>query len=446
MQKNEQELVDAIRGHDLDRAIQAVQSLIANQQPSLPGLEINSPLDNKVRSKLIDLFCLSLNIPKTRRGSLKEALDKCPDATRITKIMLDEGLDGLASVGPQIYLHVRPALATRFASAEDVLNKLKNKTWILEPKLDGEECQVHIGASGVMLMSSNGRAITNDFRETARTIEDLFRDRTAILEGEIVALDPKSETYLPRTSLRKKGVLQQIVIYDPLLVDGIDYTQQPSIVRSEQLKNIFQKLVSSSIVCTEQAITSDIDEFKAYYEYCIATRKLEGMIAKDSLAPYQVGSRTLSRVKIKPVDTIDAIVVGRNRESGSILISIRDEKLDKHMPIAWAVTNKLSEEQLSEISFFPAHAPLIVGGKTVDETVNDDLVVEVGGNRIMPSDRFESGWTLFGAVILCIRHDLDVERVTTLDEYLTITPVMGKESPIDEPTSGKKRPKENKLL
>lgn len=422
-------LTEAIANHRTEDGIRALRGLLSVQQPSLPGMEPNQTLSSEDRRKLIEIVCRAGHVPQTSQSVIKGALARCPDSIRIVRTFIEEGLDGLERVGPQVYWHVRPALAMRFASPEEVWQRVENKTWLLEPKLDGEECQIHYGPDGVVLMSGTGNVITGDFISIARSIGQLFGEERVILEGEVIAVDPRDGARLPRTSLRATGVIHRVVVYDPLLLNGQDWTRRSSEERSQELRRFIGSNPVPSIAMTEQVAVSSLKQFRAYFNLCTVDMKLEGVIAKDPNATYQTGSRTLSRLKIKAIDNVDAILEGRNLETGSFLISVWDPETQQKTPIAWALTNKDGKQLLDHLESHRVQHPKTVGGKTLDETFNDFIIVEVQGNRIMPSRRFGCGWTLYGALILNVRKDIDIERVTTLTEYLRITPVMGESFP-----------------
>jgi DNA ligase-1 len=102
-------------------------------------------------------------------------------------------------------------------------------------------------------------------------------------------------------------------LFDVLHLDGRDLLDEPLSVRRSLLEEVGGPWAVPSV------ITADVDEAQAALEASLAAGH-EGVVVKDLRAPYEAGRRGGSWRKVKPVRTLDLVVLaaewGHGRRRG----------------------------------------------------------------------------------------------------------------------------------
>ena len=174
--------------------------------------------------------------------------------------------------------------------------------WAYEPKFDGFRAIAFVDGDRVELQSRNGRELTRYFPELR------FPAGRYVLDGEIViegdggrqAFDLLSQRIHPaasRVKMLSETTPATYVAFDLLARDDDVLLELPYLERRAAL----EELVGEPVVLTPVVGTA------AEAERWL--RDAEGVIAKETGAPYRPGERTVM-VKVKRVRTIDAVVLG----------------------------------------------------------------------------------------------------------------------------------------
>jgi bifunctional non-homologous end joining protein LigD len=166
--------------------------------------------------------------------------------------------------------------------------------WLFEPKWDGYRAVCYLAEGAVRFVSRNKRSLTERFPELQVIVRDVRAD-TAVLDGEIVALDEEGIPAFDRLRSRKRGVGFAVVFYafDLLYADGRNLMDEPLIERKRALKRIVSKRSGARVRYTDH-ILKDGEMFFQELE----KRGLEGMVAKRVDSRY-LGGRTQAWLKIK---------------------------------------------------------------------------------------------------------------------------------------------------
>ncbi|WP_089772085.1 ATP-dependent DNA ligase [Ruania alba] len=186
--------------------------------------------------------------------------------------------------------------------------------WPVEMKWDGQRCVVEINDGVVRLWARSGREITASYPELAE-VADAVAASHAILDGEVVALDaagrPSFARLQPRmqasreadvrAAARRQGV--HLMLFDALARETESLLDEPQVRRREILEAL---VTPGPRVQVPPAFDGDLDAALA------ASRAwgLEGVMAKRPDSRYLPGRRSRSWVKIKHVETVDAVVCG----------------------------------------------------------------------------------------------------------------------------------------
>lgn len=202
---------------------------------------------------------------------------------------------------------IKPMLATL------VDKPFSDPDWLFETKWDGVRAVCFIKSGKARFVSRNQIEMTAQYPELAN-ITDSLRASTAILDGEIVALDENgvSRFQLLQRRLGRKnaGEIERLAahtriayyVFDLLHLDGLDLTVCRLVDRKATLEKI---LKSSKNVRYSDHIIGEGEKLYA----AIAKVPLEGVIAKRLLSPY-VQKRSSDWLKIKTVQESEVVVGG----------------------------------------------------------------------------------------------------------------------------------------
>jgi DNA ligase-1 len=272
---------------------------------------------------------------KERRDEVERAYNLCSDLGRVAEALAAGGVESLAAIKVESGVPMRAMLCERLGSIREILDKLGECAF--EFKYDGLRVQAHKSPEGVKLFTRHLEDVTSQFPDVAEYISKAVLAQTAIVEGEIVPVEPNTGELLPfqvvsRRRGRKHGVEDaagdfpvHVFLFDCLLADAKDMTGEPYPTRRKALQSGFRP--SDAVTIADQIVTSDEAEAEAFFSKSVSSG-CEGVIAK-SLAPdsgYKAGSRGWLWIKYKTdyrsemTDTADLAVVGafagRGKRSG----------------------------------------------------------------------------------------------------------------------------------
>ena len=181
----------------------------------------------------------------------------------------------------------------------------EGEQWTYEVKWDGYRALLLKSGDRVRLLSRK----ENDLTATYPTIEAAGRKlktETAVLDGEIVALDPKGKPSFQALQHRSAHRNYAIVFYafDLLHFNGEDLTGLPLTERRKRLVSI----VKGSPILLSDPLPGTAEQVL----HAISRVGLEGIIAKRKDSRYQSGERSGAWVKLK-LDKQQEFVIGGYR-------------------------------------------------------------------------------------------------------------------------------------
>ncbi|MEA9998703.1 MULTISPECIES: non-homologous end-joining DNA ligase [unclassified Cryobacterium] len=229
-----------------------------------------------------------------------------------------------------------PMLATA-GSAADLVTDIR---WAFEPKWDGIRALAYLSTAGterpVRLFTRAGNDVTEAYPELLAALPDAVDAASAVLDGEIVALDRsgrpnfgllQSRMHLTRRTVAAAAAATpvQYLVFDVLEHEGSDLNRTPYSVR----RTILESLVSGDgPVQLSPDLPGDAqDALRVSREL-----GLEGIVAKDADAGYDGGRRSRSWIKVKHHRAQEVVIGGwrtgngnRARSLGSLLLGIPSE-------------------------------------------------------------------------------------------------------------------------
>jgi DNA ligase-1 len=390
-----------------------------------------------------------------KKRLIEQAYNVRSDLGGVVQLAYTRGERGLARVGPQVGIPVRPALAQRLSSAAAIVQRLG--TVQAEPKYDGFRLQFHRDGDRVWAFSRRLENVSDMFPDLTAAVRRQLRARRAIIEGEAVVHDPRTGRFLPfqvtMTRKRKYGVAEaaarhplRLYTFDLLLEDGRNYLPRPQHERHERLARLVRGGSRDPVAVTEVLVTKQAEQLQAYFDAMIR-RGLEGIVAKRPDAPYRAGARGYDWVKLKRAyqsklrDTVDVVLVGyltgRGARAalgiGSLLAAVYDPKHDRFRTVA-KIGSGPSEKEWTTLRRLLDRSALLNRPRRVDSLITPDVwveprvVVEVLADEITRSPRHTCGKSgtgpgyalRFPRMLDGVRTDRAPEDATTEKEVLDL--------------------------
>ena len=299
---------------------------------------------------VLDALAIAYGGGKEAREQLERAYNTSSDLGRVASVVAEKGLAGIKKFEVVVFEPIRPMLAERLSSPEDILEKLGGKC-MAEYKYDGERIQAHKKDKKVSLYSRRLEDISDQYPDAAELIKDNVKAKEAILEGECVAIDVETGEMRPFQELmhrrRKYGIEEamkeypvSLFLFDALFVEGKDFTLSPYLERRKVLEKTLKENIR--LCAAKNKMTSSVKELEAFFEEAIADG-CEGIVCKavGKDAVYQAGARGWLWIKYKRdyksemKDTVDLVVVGafhgrgkRAGTYGALLLATYNKKGD----------------------------------------------------------------------------------------------------------------------
>jgi DNA ligase-1 len=313
----------------LDQKINLLAGLLTSATPREAKYVIRTVTGNLrlgiADMTVLDALAVAFGGGKAARDALERAYNISSDLGRVARTVVTKGMKGIEKFEVSIGEPIRPMLAERLSSPEEILEKLGGKC-IAEYKYDGERIQAHKQGDQVILFSRRLEDISGQYPDAISLIRNHVKAEDAILEAECVAIDPDTGELRPFQELmhrrRKYGINEAIeeypvslFMFDVLYVDGRDLTLKIYSVRHDHLEKIVEEL--DRVRIAEYLVTDDPEELEAFFEKAVESG-CEGLICKSMTkdAVYQAGARGWQWIKYKRdyksemIDTVDLVVVG----------------------------------------------------------------------------------------------------------------------------------------
>jgi bifunctional non-homologous end joining protein LigD len=214
--------------------------------------------------------------------------------------------------------------------ATAIAQPFSDDDWLFELKLDGYRVEAVVDGGEVRLWTRNKQNAARYFPDLAATQPTWIRARSAIVDGEVVALDEQGRPQFsllqdragmghfgPRGVDRDRTVdagapPAQIAYYvfDLLYLDGRLLLDVPLEQRKRLLRRVLRE--HNSVRYASHVAADGEDFYRA-----VDQRGLEGMVAKLRSSRYEPGRRSRSWLKIKIRREQEAVVVGYEPGRGS---------------------------------------------------------------------------------------------------------------------------------
>ena len=314
---------------------------------------------------------------RRQRPVLERAYNICSDLSMVAATLVGGGLEAVEAMRVRLGNPVRPMLAQRMSEPAEILAKLGGAC-AAEHKYDGIRVQAHRTADGRLeLYTRRLERVSGQFPDAVRALEAGLGPSEAILEGEVVAVDPASGELRPFQDVmfrrRKYGIDEatkdvpvSLFCFELLYADGEDLTGLPYRERRARLAKAVTPSTRLQLAAASEA--ADEAHLETVFQQAVADG-CEGLICK-SLSPtagYQAGARGWLWIKLKRdyrselSDTLDLVVVGalagRGRRAGmygALLLAVYDPDTDRFQTVCKCGTG-FSDAELAALPARLAH-------------------------------------------------------------------------------------------
>jgi ATP-dependent DNA ligase I len=337
---------------------------------------------------------------------------------------LTGGVDALAAVGMVPGRAVQPMLASPAADVAAALDATGPAS--VEWKLDGARIQAHRHQGQVRIFTRNLNEITDRLGSVAGLVAAL-PGGDLVLDGEALGVDDDGgprrfqdtmgDFGAEATAGRGQGL--SAYFFDVLHAGGATVVDEPLATRRELLASIVPAGARLPSI-----VTADTADAEAFLDGAVAAGH-EGVMVKALGAPYDAGRRGGAWRKIKPVHTLDLVVLaaewGHGRRTGwlsNLHLGARGDggafvmvgKTFKGLTddlLRWQ-TVRLQQIEVGTESGYIVH-------------VRPEIVVEVALDGVQASTRYPGGVALRFARVRRYREDkspADADHITTVQSML----------------------------
>ncbi len=356
--------------------------------------------------------------PQVRRAAMLGG-----DLPSVAEAALTRGAAALDEFRLQVGRPVGPMLAQTATGVADALERLGGQA-VLEAKLDGARVQIHRDGPRVSIYTRSLDDVTARLPEVVEATLAL-PVATLIADGEAIALRPDGRPHKFQDTASRFGRSVDIdaarathplsvFFFDVLHRDGVDLLDEPGEVRAAALAEI---VPAPNRV--DRLVTSDADEAQRFLERTLAAGH-EGVMAKSLTAPYEAGRRGAGWLKVKPVHTLDLVVLavewGSGRRTGklsNIHLGALDPATGGFVMVGKTfkgMTDAMLEwqtQRFTELADGPTDGWVV--------HVRPEQVVEIALDGVQRSSRYPGGVALRFARVLRYRDDKAPAEADTID-------------------------------
>jgi DNA ligase-1 len=355
------------------------------------------------------------------------------------------GSAALAAFQLDVGCALAPMLAQTASSVEEALQELGVPA-AFEAKLDGARLQIHRCGPEVRLFTRSLDDVTARLAHVAADVAS-WPVSSLVADAEILwfafngDVDARPLPFQESASRFARNLSEapaparerpSIFLFDLLHLNGVDLLDRSNSERRAALETL---TVSARLV--DRIVTREAGEARAFFERMIQLG-YEGVVAKSLSAPYEAGRRGASWRKIKPVLTLDLVVLavewGSGRRKGklsNIHLGARDPVHGGFVMLGKTfkgMTDAMLEwqtQRFTELADGPTDGYVV--------KVRPEQVVEIAFDGLQTSSRYPGKMALRFARVIRYRDDKTAAEADTID---TVRELHARSRGADEPSTG----------
>jgi DNA ligase-1 len=359
---------------------------------------------------------MGVSISEVRRAVMVRG-----DLGVVAEAGLRDGSAGLAAFRLQVGQPIQPMLAQSATSVAAALERIAPAA--IEWKLDGARVQIHVLGEDIRVFTRSLDDITSRVPELVEMARSL-PVRSVVLDGEALALKEDGRAHPFQVSASRFGSRLDVdrlratlpltpFVFDALHLDGDDLVDRPAAERHALLASIVpERWRTPRIVSADQSAAEDFLRDTLAHGH-------EGVMVKALDSPYEAGRRGAGWIKVKPVHTLDLVILaaewGHGRRHGwlsNLHLGARDPSSGEFIMLGktfkgltdamltWQTQRLLELEQRRD-------------RWTV--YVRPELVAEIAFDTVQRSSRYPGGVTLRFARVVRYREEKRADDADTID-------------------------------
>lgn len=381
-------------------------------------------------------------------AAVRRALMLSGDLGSVAETAMTGGRAGLEAVGLELFRPIRPMLASAAPSAEAAVSEMGRVS--VEWKLDGIRVQVHRRGDTVRIWTRNLNEVTDRLPEVVEIVRRL-PVQSAVLDGELAVLDgdlspgaafqdtmsrfgadddtdnresdgtgsgegrpaaDRSDADGTDEEADRAAALRLTpMFFDLIHRDGADLLDEPLEQRLEQLA---EAAAGHRIPGT---VTDDPAEAAAVFAEAVG-RGHEGVVVKAADSAYAAGRRGKTWRKVKPVHTLDLVVLavepGSGRRRGWLSnIHLGARGGDGGFVMVGKTFKGMTDEMLEWQT--RRFEDLAVSSERYVIRLRPEQVVEVAVDGVQRSSRYPGGAALRFARVVRYRSDKPAAEADTIE-------------------------------
>ena len=343
------------------------------------------------------------------------------DLGETATIAFRHGDAGLAAVGLHVGRAIAPMLASTAKDVREAIDAIGRSS--VERKLDGARIQVHRSGDDVRIFTRTGNEMSARVPDLVVVVRSLA-GRCFVLDGEALSIGPDGRPRRFQETMSRFGsgdddpsIPLAPFFFDCLHLDGVDLLDAPLVERIEALERVAR---AHRVPAIQTAAAAEAERF---LEEALALGH-EGVMVKALDAPYAAGRRGSQWRKVKPVKTLDLVVLaaewGHGRRTGLLSnLHLGARGADGGFVMVGKTFKGLTDELLA----WQTGELLVREQSRTQGTVHvrPELVVEIALDGVQASRRYPGGVALRFARVRAYRPDrtaADADTIATVQALL----------------------------
>ena len=344
------------------------------------------------------------------------------DLPGVAAAALTGGAAALADFTLRVGRPVGPMLAQTSTGVGDALHRLGGEA-VFEAKLDGARVQIHRSGDEVTVYTRSLDDVTARLPEVveatlALPVTDLIAD------GEAIALRPDLRPHRFQVTASRFGRSVDVAaaraaqplsvfFFDVLHLDGTDLLDEPAHVRAAALDAVVPARHR-----VDRLVTADAVAAQEFLDRTLAAGH-EGVMAKSLSSPYEAGRRGAGWLKVKPVHTLDLVVLAVEWGSGRRTGKLSNIHLGARDPAGGFVMLGKTFKGMTDamLDWQTARFTELAAGPLDQYVVplRPEQVVEIAFDGVQGSSRYPGGMALRFARVVRYRDDKGPAEADTVD-------------------------------
>ena len=390
----------------------------ATEQHFLSRLIVGELRQGALEGLMLEALARALSVPMSE---VRRAVMLRGDLGVVAEAGLRDGAAGLATFRLQVGQPLQPMLAQSATSIAEALQRTSPAA--IEWKLDGARVQIHVLGHDVRVFTRSLDDITGRVPELVEMARALPAE-SIVLDGEALALKADGRPHPFQVSASRFGSRLDVerlrttlpltpFVFDVLHIDGEDLVDRPAAERHSILAaTVPQRWRAPRIV------TPDVAEAEAFLRETLAHGH-EGVMVKGLESVYEAGRRGTGWIKVKPVLTLDLVILAAEWGHGRRHGWLSNLHLGAREPASgeFIMLGKTFKGLTDAMLIWQTQRLLELESRRDSWTVHvrPELVVEIAFDSVQRSPRYPGGVTLRFARVIRYRPDKRPEEADTID-------------------------------